>query len=111
MAAAILLMSTALVAGMWIILLRGLSQPFGFVKYAFSPKNEYRWSFVLVTEWGLISLLLGAVVVFTRRRAILRSVLVACAVQTVLFGVTGGWLFALYAALPAWALYKAQHEV
>jgi hypothetical protein len=97
--------------GIWVILFTAPAPDLSFTSYAFSEQNEHRWFFAVITVSAIVSLIACVVVAFTRRRAVLKSVLIASVVQTLALAASGAWLIAVFAGAPAWWLYRAQHEV
>ena len=111
LASSFLLAAALVPAGIWVVLLTTPEPDWGFVSYAFSERNEFRWYFMLFTVSGVASLIAAIAVSFTRRSAVLRSALLSSIVQAVVLAAVGAWVLGCIAGAPAWWLYKAQHEV
>jgi hypothetical protein len=110
-AAALFLVAAAVPIGIWVVMLAVPEPDLGFWDYAFSEANEHRWFFIVITVSGITSLAAGITVALTRRRAVLTSALATSILQVLVLGVSGAWLLALFAGVPALWLYRARHEV
>ncbi|HZZ91029.1 MAG TPA: hypothetical protein VFE23_00610 [Usitatibacter sp.] len=113
LASAAFFLAAAAPGGAWFIYLFGVTPELWrqSLTYALSQENEYRVLFVTMALATVFSALAFVVVLLSRRKNLLRAVLIGGVAQAAAYALLGGWFLLFISVMPLPWAYKVQHEV